>query len=88
MYSCLKIIPFPVSRFPSSLAPLNLLSAHFLPPSFLPPEHIIGIERMESRRFMGNTSVESDANATDVWFHVVDKGTGRLLSRNSPELEK
>ncbi|XP_063882361.1 LOW QUALITY PROTEIN: cadherin-99C-like [Scylla paramamosain] len=52
-------------------------------------KHIIGIEKIESRRFMGNSSIVlSDATGTDVWFHVVDEASGRLLPRQHPQLEK
>lgn len=49
---------------------------------------IIGIEKIESRRFVGNKSLESDASATDVWFHLVDSKTGRLLDRQHPSVKK
>ncbi|ROT74065.1 protocadherin-15, partial [Penaeus vannamei] len=49
---------------------------------------IVGIEKVESRRFIGNYSIRSDTNSTDVWFHIVDPLTGRLLERKHPAVEQ
>ncbi|XP_042232357.1 cadherin-99C-like [Homarus americanus] len=49
---------------------------------------IIGIEKIESRRFVVNRSLESDASATDVWFHIVNASTGKLLERQHPAVKK
>lgn len=62
-----------------------IVSSHIL---FIILDQIIGIEKMESRRFVGNDSLESDTTATDVWFHVVDARTGRLLERQDPKVKK
>lgn len=52
------------------------------------PDKIVGIEKVESRRFIGNYSIRSDTNSTDVWFHIVDPLTGRLLERKHPAVEQ
>ncbi|KAK8748529.1 hypothetical protein OTU49_015837 [Cherax quadricarinatus] len=49
---------------------------------------IIGIEKIESRRFVGNTSLESDTSATDVWFHIVDAKSGKILERQHPTIKR
>lgn len=49
---------------------------------------VIGIEKMESRRRIVNGSLEIDDNSTDVWFHVVDSETGKLLDRNHHDLQE
>ncbi|XP_069188061.1 cadherin-99C isoform X1 [Procambarus clarkii] len=51
-------------------------------------KQIIGIEKIESRRFVGNTSVQTDTNATDVWFHIVDANSGKVLERQHPVVKK
>ena len=54
--------------------------------NYLFTDHIVGIEKMEPRKFVGNGSIERDIKATDVWFHAVDADSGKLLDRMHPDL--
>ncbi|KAK7080227.1 hypothetical protein SK128_015764 [Halocaridina rubra] len=49
---------------------------------------LIGIEKIESRRYVGNGTIVTDARAADVWFHILDADTGRLLNHSHPILKK
>ncbi|XP_066951958.1 cadherin-99C isoform X2 [Macrobrachium rosenbergii] len=48
--------------------------------------HIIKIERIEPRKYIGNGTIERDDGATDVWFIAADSNSGRLIDWKQSDL--
>ncbi|XP_076053074.1 cadherin 99C [Oratosquilla oratoria] len=74
------VVEAPPDRVSSSQGKL----IHFLQEQ---SKKIVGIERVESLQFVDmNGTTTRDGNRTDVWFHVVEPRTGRILERDHPAL--
>lgn len=44
---------------------------------------IVGVEKLTAREYIGsNGTVETDTEATDVWFYIIDPETDSILSTN------